>query len=94
MGQFSAPDSKLTNEERLMLSLGARSASGGCALTAAALLNHPEITRTLSQGGPGHPIGSTCREKCTDPSKFTSSQQGSTSGYELGCVSLLEPVTP
>ena len=56
MGQFSAPGSKLASEERFMLSSDARSASVGGAPAATALLNRPEMTRTPSQGGPGHPI--------------------------------------
>ena len=94
MGQFSAPGSKLASEERFMLSSDARSVSVGGAPAATALLNHPEMTRTPSQGGPGHPISSTREEKCTNPGKFTLSQQGLASGYEPGCVPLLEPVAP
>ena len=99
MDQFSAPGSKLTSEERLMLTSGARSASVGGTSAAAALLNRPVMTQTPSQGGPGHPMGnnrtrSKRGEKRPDPGKSTLSQQGPVCGYGPGGIPLLEPVAP
>ncbi|KAI6120363.1 hypothetical protein EV401DRAFT_2089060 [Pisolithus croceorrhizus] len=57
MGQFGTPGTKLTSEERFLMSQGVRSASVGSG-PAAASLNRPALTRTPSQGGPGgHPMG-------------------------------------
>ncbi|KAI6115919.1 hypothetical protein F5141DRAFT_1001013 [Pisolithus sp. B1] len=83
MGQFSIPGTKLTREERFLMSQGVRSASvaGG---PAAALLNRPELTRTTRQG-----------EKHTDPSKVGSVQQGPCLGPGvIHQVPALEPVAP
>ena len=60
MGQFATQTSKLTSEERYLLSTGARSASvsGGPASSLQQFGRAP-MTRTASQGGPGgHPMGS------------------------------------
>ena len=86
MGQFTS-GSKLTSEERFMLSSGALSSSVGSTPASAALLNRPAMIRTPSQDGPSHPIGSTRGEKCTDPRK-----QGPASGYWPGGVPFLGPV--
>ncbi|KAL4079170.1 hypothetical protein J3A83DRAFT_4207610 [Scleroderma citrinum] len=101
MGQFSTPGSKLTSEERFMISSGARSASVG-SNPATAILNRPTMTRTPSQGGPGHPMGSNRTrskrgEKRNDPSKSALGQQGPMSAFGSGVgapMSLLEPVAP
>jgi len=100
MGQFSTPGNKLTSEERFLISTGARSASVGSGPTAAALLNRPAMTRTPSQGGPGHPMGSNRTrskrgEKRNDPGKSALGQQGPVSGYGSAAGSfMLEPVAP
>ncbi|KIM52875.1 hypothetical protein SCLCIDRAFT_482059 [Scleroderma citrinum Foug A] len=100
MGQFSTPPgSKLTSEERFMISSGARSASVGSGPTATALLNRPAMTRTPSQGGPGHPMGSNRTrskrgEKRNDPGKSALGQQGPVSGYGSTGSLFLEPVAP
>ncbi|KAI6106519.1 armadillo-type protein [Pisolithus croceorrhizus] len=100
MGQFGTPGTKLTSEERFLMSQGVRSASVGSG-PAAASLNRPALTRTPSQGGPGgHPMGgyrtrSKRGEKRNDPSKVGSVQQGP--GFGPGVVHqipALEPVAP
>ena len=50
---------------RFVLASGARSASVGGTPAATALLTRPAMTRTPSQHGPGHPIGSnrTCSKR-------------------------------
>ena len=58
MGQFSTPTSKLTSEERFMISSGTCSASISSG-PAALQFGRPPTARTASQGGPGgHPMPS------------------------------------
>jgi len=98
MGQFSTPRSKLTNEEHFLISTGARSASVGSGPTAAALLTHPTMIPTPSQGRPNRPVGGKVtsrkrREKLNDPGKPALAQQGPVSGYRSAAGALLlEPV--
>ncbi|KIJ65955.1 hypothetical protein HYDPIDRAFT_151661 [Hydnomerulius pinastri MD-312] len=104
MGQFSTPTSKLTSEERFMLSSGARSASVGSG-PAGLQFGRTPMTRTPSQGGPGgHPMGSNRTrskrgEKRNDANKVPLSQHTQGSGFGgpgagpiLGAA--LEPVAP
>ncbi|KAI6029329.1 hypothetical protein BKA83DRAFT_4217320 [Pisolithus microcarpus] len=101
MGQFGTPGTKLTSEERFLMSQGVRSASVGTGPAAASLLSRPALTRTPSQGGPGgHPMGghrvrSKRGEKRADPGKVGSVQQGQ--GFGPGAFPsgpALEPVAP
>ena len=104
MGQFSTPTSKLTSEERFLLSSGNRSASVSSG-PAALQFGRPPMTRTASQGGPGgHPMGSNRTrskrgDRRTDANKVAFSHQGEGSGFGapgagpiLGAA--LEPVAP
>ena len=100
MGQFSARGSKLTSEERFLISSGARSASVVGGPTAAALLNRPTMILTPGQGRPGHTIGNNSTgskrgEMLNDPGESALVQQGPIPG--LGSTAralLLEPVAP
>ncbi|KIK22680.1 hypothetical protein PISMIDRAFT_679874 [Pisolithus microcarpus 441] len=101
MGQFGTSGTKLTSEERFLMSQGARSASVGTSPAAASLLSRPALTRNPSQGGPGvHPMGDhrmrTKRgKKRTFLGKVGSLQQGP--GFGAGAVPpapALEPVPP
>lgn len=103
MGQFSTPTSKLTSEERYLLSTGTRSASVSSG--SAALQFGRTMTRTASQGGPGgHPMGSNRTrskrgDRRTDANKVVLSQQGEGSGFGApGAMPILgaafEPVAP
>ncbi|KIK97976.1 hypothetical protein PAXRUDRAFT_742412 [Paxillus rubicundulus Ve08.2h10] len=85
MGQFSTPTSKLTSEERFMISTGGRSASVGGA--PATLQYRPTaMVRTPSQGGPGHPMGSNRTrskrgERRNETNKVVLSQQNQGHGF-------------
>ena len=58
MGQFSAPKSKLTSEERFMMSSGTRSASVSSGPTTLQF-GRPPMAQIASRDGPdGHPMGS------------------------------------
>ena len=101
MGQFSTPPgSKLTSEERFLMSSGARSASGGSGPAAAALLNRPTMIPTPGQGRPSHLIGSSGTGskrgvKLNDPAKSALAQQDPVSGYRSVAGALLfEPIAP
>ncbi|KIJ15597.1 hypothetical protein PAXINDRAFT_169050 [Paxillus involutus ATCC 200175] len=104
MGQFSTPTSKLTSEERFMLSTGVRSASVG-GPPANMQFRATAMTRTPSQGGPGgHPMGSNRTrskrgERRNETNKVVLPQQGQ--GYGFGAPgampilgAALEPVAP
>ncbi|KIJ15656.1 hypothetical protein PAXINDRAFT_133790 [Paxillus involutus ATCC 200175] len=104
MGQFSTPTSKLTTEERFMLSTGVRSAFVGGA-PANMQFRATAMTRTPSQGGPGgHPMGSKrTRSKRGDrrneTNKVVLSQLGQGHGFlASGGIPILdaalEPVAP
>ena len=90
MGQFSTPTSKLTSEERYLLSTGARSASVSSGPAALQFGGRPAMTRTASQGGPGaHPMGSNRvrskrGDRRTDANKVTFSHQGPHEGSGFG----------
>lgn len=103
MGQFATPTTKLTSEERYLLSTGVRSASvsGG----PASLQFRPPMTRTSSQGPSGHPMGSNRTrskrgDRRTDANKVAHSQQGPHDGSGFGPSGVpllgaaLEPVAP
>ena len=77
MGQFSTPKSKLTSEERYLLSTGTRSVSVSSG-PAATQFGRPAMTGTDSQGGPGaNAVGSKrVRSKRGDAKKAAFSQQG------------------
>ncbi|KAF8550209.1 ARM repeat-containing protein [Imleria badia] len=89
MGQFATQTSKLTSEERFMISTGARSASvsGG---PAALPFGRSPMTQTVSQGGTGaHPAGGKCArskrgDRRTDANKIAYYQQGSLEGSGFG----------
>ncbi|KAI9568879.1 armadillo-type protein [Boletus coccyginus] len=85
MGQFATPTTKLTSEERYLLSTGVRSTSvsGG----PASLQFRPPMTRTSSQGPSGHPMGSNRTRRPHDGSGF-----GPSGMPLLGAA--LEPVAP
>ena len=53
MGQFATQTSKLTSEERFLLSTGARSASVSGGPASLQFVRPATMTRTTSQGGPG-----------------------------------------
>lgn len=102
MGQFSTPTSKLTSEERYLISTGVRSASvsGG---PAALPFVRPAMTRTASQGGshPSNRVRSKRGDRRTDANKVTYSQQGPLEGSGFGGPgpmavfgAALEPVAP
>ncbi|KAF9222487.1 hypothetical protein BS17DRAFT_708821 [Gyrodon lividus] len=86
MGQFSTPTSKLTSEERFMLSTGVRSASVGGG-PASLQFGRTAMTRTPSQGGPGgHPMGnnrtrSKRGDRRNEGNKVVPSQQGQGFGF-------------
>ncbi|KAI6132491.1 armadillo-type protein [Pisolithus croceorrhizus] len=83
MGQLGTPGTKLTSEERFLMSQGVRSASVGSG-PAATLLGHPALKRTATQD-----------EKRSDPSEVGPVQQGP--GFGPGVVHqvpALEPVAP
>ncbi|KAI6046360.1 hypothetical protein EDC04DRAFT_3006432 [Pisolithus marmoratus] len=93
MGQFGAPGSKLTSEERFLMSQGVRSAAiGGDPV---ALLARPALTQTACQGRPGgqpagdHSTRSKRGEKRTDPSKVGPAKQGP--GYSLDAADVDTP---
>ncbi|KAF8552944.1 hypothetical protein OG21DRAFT_1318460 [Imleria badia] len=104
MGQFATQTSKLTSEERFMISTGARSASvsGG---PAALPFGRSPMTRTVSQGGagahpgPGNRVRSKRGDRRTDANKINYSQQGPLEGSGFGGPGVVfgaafEPVAP
>ncbi|KAL4079179.1 ARM repeat-containing protein [Scleroderma citrinum] len=90
MGQFSTPGSKLTSEERFMITPGAPSAPVCSGPTAP--LNHPEMT---SQGG--HTGKKRIRTKRGEKRKSAPVQRGPGSGSGLLATAptpFLEPIKP
>jgi translation initiation factor 4G len=108
MGQFATQTSKLTSEERFLLSTGgARSASASGGPASLQFGRPAAMTRTASQGGPGgHPMGSNRTrskrgDRRTDANRVGYSQQGPLEGSGFGAPGAIpilgaafEPVAP
>ncbi|EIW80366.1 hypothetical protein CONPUDRAFT_125115 [Coniophora puteana RWD-64-598 SS2] len=95
MGNFSTPSSKLTSEERFQQSRSASVGTGpGLQFGARA-----QMTRTNSQGGPGHPSNRTRSkrgEKRGDQNRPPNAQQGGSAfgTSHGGAFANMEPVAP
>ena len=101
MGQFSTPTSKLTSEERFMMSSGVRSASVSSG-PAALQFGRPPMARTASQGGPGgHPMGSNRVRSRRGDKRTDANKVGPLDGSGFGAPGMVpvlglafEPVAP